>query len=399
VQGKNISVKLTEAILLSSKVISEMRNDASRRSFLVNTKDLRLEAEDFERFLSFSRSGRFGHLSTEDGLAFLNICCELGNDSLSLVVLALLHGISMAGIELDFIPGDSGLRSISLLDADLDYCASLFHLFSVKELRLLNHSLLHNLLKSKFLTLQSEDSLVDLISALGLDSCEYWDYVELEYLSDDGIRTFVDRIEFSQLSCRLWNRIVNRLKNEKCPDAALRRFVRPLESKIVSRLPSILSQFINKKFVLLYRGSSDGFTVSAFHGKCDNSTNTITFIETTTGCIFGGFTPIVWDSSTGHKSDPTKQSFLFRVKDWRNSAPRAFPLSNSSSAIFCSSSCGPSFGSTSDLFVADRCNENKSSSTNLGSYYVNDAGINGNEVFTGESNFTVKEIEVFKITE
>jgi hypothetical protein len=48
--------------------------------------------------------------------------------------------------------------------------------------------------------------------------------------------------------------------------------------------------------------------------------------------------------------------------------------------------------------VADNCNANTNSYTNLGKGYVNDTGITGNAVFTGEQYFTVKEIEVFSIT-
>jgi hypothetical protein len=48
--------------------------------------------------------------------------------------------------------------------------------------------------------------------------------------------------------------------------------------------------------------------------------------------------------------------------------------------------------------VADNCNANISSHTNLGQGYVNDTGITGKAVFTGKYNFTVKEIEVFAIS-
>jgi hypothetical protein len=47
--------------------------------------------------------------------------------------------------------------------------------------------------------------------------------------------------------------------------------------------------------------------------------------------------------------------------------------------------------------VANECNANTSSSTNFGTAYVNDTGIAGNQVFTGEQYFTVQEIEVFSI--
>jgi hypothetical protein len=48
--------------------------------------------------------------------------------------------------------------------------------------------------------------------------------------------------------------------------------------------------------------------------------------------------------------------------------------------------------------VADNCNANNSSYTYLEKGYINDTGITGRAVFTGELNFTVKEIEVFAIT-
>jgi fructose-specific component phosphotransferase system IIB-like protein len=58
----------------------------------------------------------------------------------------------------------------------------------------------------------------------------------------------------------------------------------------------------------------------------------------------------------------------------------------------------PIFGSSHDFYVAVGCNENTKSYTNLGNAYRNDTGLNGTKVFTGESNFQVKEIEVFPIT-
>jgi hypothetical protein len=115
--------------------------------------------------------------------------------------------------------------------------------------------------------------------------------------------------------------------------------------------------------------------------------------------IFGGFTPISWDSSGLWKTDNSQQSFLFSVQDPRNSDPRSFSLVNSSSyAIYCHSSYGPTFGNGHDIYVADDCNKNTNSGTYLGSSYRNDTGLNGNQVFTGEQQFQVKEIEIFSIT-
>jgi hypothetical protein len=121
-------------------------------------------------------------------------------------------------------------------------------------------------------------------------------------------------------------------------------------------------------------------------------------ILTTKDFIFGGFTPIAWNSTSEYKADNSQRSFVFSAKNARNSDARSFPLVNSSSAIWCNSSYGPIFGNGHDIIVYDNCNENTNSYTNLGNAYRNDTGLNGQEVFTGEYNFQVKEIEVFTIT-
>jgi hypothetical protein len=124
----------------------------------------------------------------------------------------------------------------------------------------------------------------------------------------------------------------------------------------------------------------------------------LTLIETTKGFQFGGFTPLVWDSTGGSKSDSSQQSFVFTLKNAGNIEPRKFKISSGLNAILGGSSYGPTFGNGYDIYVADNCNANTNSYTNLGYTYVNDTGITGNAVFTGEEYFTVKEIEVFSIT-
>jgi hypothetical protein len=59
---------------------------------------------------------------------------------------------------------------------------------------------------------------------------------------------------------------------------------------------------------------------------------------------------------------------------------------------------GPVFGSGHTICVYTNCAANNSNETRL-SGDVNDTGLNDYTVFTGEQNFTVKEIEVFTLTE
>jgi hypothetical protein len=163
----------------------------------------------------------------------------------------------------------------------------------------------------------------------------------------------------------------------------------PFQSAILKSVPTILEEFRMMKWTLLYRGISDGFSSSNFHNKCDDQPNTITIILTTKGFIFGGFTALTWDSTSCHKADNSRKSFLFSVKDPRNSDSRKFGLSNSLYAIFCHSSNSPAFGVGNDLNVASDGNANANSHTTLGTYYVNDTGLNGQQVLAGEYNFTV----------
>jgi hypothetical protein len=72
-------------------------------------------------------------------------------------------------------------------------------------------------------------------------------------------------------------------------------------------------------------------------------------------------------------------------------------MTSSAGAIACNSAYGPAFGSAPDIYVANGSNNNTTSYTNLGSAYANDTGISGSQVFTGERNFTVKELEVFVV--
>jgi hypothetical protein len=127
----------------------------------------------------------------------------------------------------------------------------------------------------------------------------------------------------------------------------------------------------------------------------------------TDGNIFGGFTPVEWESriptsedvwSNCWKADPSLKSFLFTLKNPHNVPARRFALKAEKQdwAISCASYCGPDFG---DIGVRDNCNANTDSSTRcFGTVYSNDTGLDAETFFTGSSDFQVKEIEVFEIT-
>jgi hypothetical protein len=72
-----------------------------------------------------------------------------------------------------------------------------------------------------------------------------------------------------------------------------------LDSLIISDFPKIFAEFQRKRFSLLWRGSRDGFKAQEFHRRCDGHANTLTVILDTKGNIFGGFTPVKWESVEG----------------------------------------------------------------------------------------------------
>jgi outer membrane murein-binding lipoprotein Lpp len=60
------------------------------------------------------------------------------------------------------------------------------------------------------------------------------------------------------------------------------------DSRIISDFPEIFAEFRGKQFVILCRGSRDGFKAKEFHRRCDGHANTLTVILDTKGNIFGG---------------------------------------------------------------------------------------------------------------
>jgi hypothetical protein len=173
-----------------------------------------------------------------------------------------------------------------------------------------------------------------------------------------------------------------------------------LDSLIVSECPFIEKEFPGKAAKLLWRGSRDGFGANEFHRRCDGHGNTVVLIRDASGNVFGGFTPVKWESSApgeiGHvKGDESLRSFLFTLKNPSGVAARKFALKAGAkqSAICCDTDCGPVFGRTC-IYVADSCNAN---TLNFGEEYESVSGKVEAEFLTGAQFFTVKEIEVFQI--
>jgi hypothetical protein len=181
-----------------------------------------------------------------------------------------------------------------------------------------------------------------------------------------------------------------------------------LDSVIVSDFPEIFSELRGKRFSLLWRGGRDGFGADDFHYGCNGYANTLTVILDIDGNVFGGFTPVEWESrvwnwkggklNNCYKADESLKSFLFTLKNPHRIAARRFALQaeKKDEAISCNYELGPNF---CDIGVSDQCNANTRSFTSFGHSYTNDTGLVGKRLFTSSEYFQVKEIEVFKITD
>jgi hypothetical protein len=146
-------------------------------------------------------------------------------------------------------------------------------------------------------------------------------------------------------------------------------------------------------WILLYRGTRDGFSASTFHSRCNRSGSTISVVKSSSGYIFGGYNPNSWESSGNFQK--ASGSFLFSLTNPWNIPPARFPWHHGHGPLG-KRNYGPTFGGGHDLHISDNCNSNNDSYTNFPcSYHSN--GI-GTIRFTESKYFTVSEIEVFRLT-
>ena len=143
----------------------------------------------------------------------------------------------------------------------------------------------------------------------------------------------------------------------------------------------------NRKFEteLLYRKSRDGSTPNDFHNKCDNKGITITFIETTKGYKFGGYTELPWDTSNSTKKD--KSTFIFSFNNKQKYTAR-----NNNDSIACISSEGPRFGcGWPEIYLDKTLDKGRTFDHNDCTFLRNRSLTNGEEYWD------VKELEVYQI--
>jgi hypothetical protein len=158
----------------------------------------------------------------------------------------------------------------------------------------------------------------------------------------------------------------------------------------------MFAEFRKTQFSLLWRASRDGFESLEFDCRCDGHANTLTVILDTNENIFGGVTPVKWESQDCHfNADDNLKSFLFRLENPHNIPARKFAVNaeNKDPAIEWHSGCRPRFGKGSPA-VCDECNVDNHSHTQLGDSDTNDIGLVPEKAFKGLEYFKVKEIDL-----
>jgi hypothetical protein len=153
--------------------------------------------------------------------------------------------------------------------------------------------------------------------------------------------------------------------------------------------------------LLIYKGSTDGWTMSKFHELCDRMGPTLTVMKTIGGAICGGFTMQDWTSGDGYKYDSC--AFVFRLDTKATYSPKL----QSGKAIYCNSGKGPCFGRYALSLWDDPMNGSGNGGCDVENdecdpYYKIEADENGNSPLTGEGadednekSFTCVELEVY----
>jgi hypothetical protein len=387
VNGRKYETNIVEACLLSPKVHYNLEQDNSEEEFYI--QDEKIEDNDFSLLFQSIRGFESEFCRRNEG-SLIHLCHFLGNDR--------LESLFRCGFEVNennlFLTCESGF------DANVNDHASHFYHYSIEDLRGFGSELLDAILSSESLQLSTETSLLKTILSLGSQFRFLLHHVRVEFLSLIGLETFVEHLCISDIDDSLLSSIKARLVGKRDGSECRHRLAHFLPSRILSDFgswPAIFDELYGRKFELLYRSSRECFRISEFHRLCDGHCHTLTILQSTKGCIFGGYTPLAWQSSGGYQRDSSLQTFLFSLKNPRDSIGRRFDMkSDGSNAIYCYPD-RLAFGYAHDLVVYNNANTEKNSTTDIGSTFDNYTGIDGKLLMDGESNFTVQEIEVLEM--
>ena len=160
-----------------------------------------------------------------------------------------------------------------------------------------------------------------------------------------------------------------------------------------------LCRLADKEFKLIYRATRDGFLVPDFHARCDHKPRTLTIVKSTENFVFGAYTAVAWDTTSGWQSDP--HAFIFSLVN-PSSTPMLIPVKgDGQNAIYCGVRFGATFGCGPDLCISHKSNMSTSSHSNLGSSFsfslFEHKTAKAKSFLAGSFKFKTTEIEVFQL--
>jgi hypothetical protein len=169
--GEEFPTTLAEAILLSPKVCELQRSNPQNSGFYFASGSI--QAKDFGFFVEFVHCLAFAGLGRARALSFISISEQLGNESRRFALLSSLNIESNSSLTRAPVVSGGG-ANIGVSIATIERSASELFLYSNNEVRCLDGRTLHRLLSSDSLLIKSEDSLLEMLLALGDDGCDFF---------------------------------------------------------------------------------------------------------------------------------------------------------------------------------------------------------------------------------
>ena len=166
------------------------------------------------------------------------------------------------------------------------------------------------------------------------------------------------------------------------------------DRNIIKLIKKWILETVNKneiKFELLFKMSENGTNSIDFHKYCDNKGPSLTLVKTTKNKIFGGFTPLSWNTEGKHIEDINNQTFIFSL----NLKKKFNMIKKNEVGIYCSKDYGPRFGA-GDFGLRENMKNGETYANECCNFLSN----NNLELTGGKGdneNFNTEELEVYKV--
>ena len=140
---------------------------------------------------------------------------------------------------------------------------------------------------------------------------------------------------------------------------------------------------------LLFRASRDGDNNKKYHELCDGISPTINIIKSKNGYIFGGYTDCVLNSNSG--CTKTNNSFIFSFNKMK------IYNGKNGGYFHCGTDCGPWFCGCVGVAGDNYFNTTNSYQWEINKFGYFEGFTEEYELVGGIRNFSVEEVEVFKV--